>query len=104
MTRQAATGERIARAALGLFTVREYAGTSMEQVRREAGVSNGSLYHHFGSRADLAARLLVDGMARSQQVMLQVLGDASDAEQGVREVVHAQLGWVQEHAELARLL
>ncbi len=104
MRRQVATGERIAWAALRLFTVHGYAGTSMEQVRREAGVSNGSLYHHFGSRADLAARLLLEGMARSQQVVLQVLADASDAEQGVRNVVHAQLGWIQEHAELARLL
>ncbi len=62
------------------------------------------LYHHFPSRADLAARLLVDGMARSQQVVLSVLGGGRDAEQGVRDVVHAQLAWVQEHAELARLL
>ena len=43
-------------------------------------------------------------MARSQQVVLSVLGGGRDAEQGVRDVVHAQLAWVQEHAELARLL
>jgi len=104
MVRRVATVDRIAEAALRLFTVDGYSGASMEQVRRAAGVSNGSLYHHFPSRADLAARLLLDGMARSQQAVLGVLGGASDAEQGVREVVHAQLAWVQEHAELARLL
>jgi len=99
-----ATEDRIAEAALRLFTVQGYAGASMEQVRRAAWVSNGSLYHHFPSRADLAGRLLVDGMARSQQIVLSVLGGGSDAEQVVREVVHAQLGWVQEHVGLARLL
>jgi len=104
MMKRVATADRIAEAALRLFTVHGYAGASMEQVRREAGVSNGSLYHHFPSRADLAARLLVEGMGRSQQVVLNVLDDASDGEQGVRDVVHAQLGWVQEHAELAQLL
>jgi len=30
-----------------LFTLDGYAGSSMEQVRRAAGVSNGGLYHHF---------------------------------------------------------
>ncbi len=104
MVGRVATVDRIAEAALRLFTVDGYSGASMEQVRRAAGVSNGSLYHHFPSRADLAARLLVDGMARSQQVVLGVLGGAGDAEQGVRDVVHAQLAWVQQHAELARLL
>jgi len=104
MAERMATADRIAEAALRLFTVHGYAGAPMEQVRREAGVSNGSLYHHFPSRADLAARLLVDGMGRSQQVVLSVLDGVGDAEQGVRGVVRAQLVWVQEHAELARLL
>ncbi len=128
MVERMATADRIAQAGLRLYTVHGYAGASMEQVRREAGVSNGSLYHHFGSRADLAARLLVEGMARSQQVVLDVLtgsSDAepsvrgvvrsqqvvldvltgsSDAEPSVRGVVRAQLGWVEDHAELARLL
>jgi len=92
MVERVPTVDRIAEAALRLFTVQGYAGASMEQVRRAAGVSNGSLYQHFPSRADLAARLLVEGMGRSQQVVLGVLGGASDAEQGVRDVVHAQLG------------
>jgi len=104
MGQRAATAGRIAEAGLRLFTLHGYAGASMEQVRREAGVSNGSLYHHFGSRADLAARLLVEGMSRSQQVVLDVLAGADGAEQGVRDVVRAQLGWVEDHAELARLL
>lgn len=101
---QAATADRIADAALRLFTVHGFAGASMEQVRRAAGVSNGSLYHHFPSRADLAARLLVDGMGRSQQAVLEALANVGEAQQGVRAVVAAQLGWVEEHAEWARLL
>ncbi|MDN5852701.1 MAG: TetR/AcrR family transcriptional regulator [Actinomycetia bacterium] len=76
----------------------------MEQVRREAGVSNGSLYHHFGSRAELAGHLLVDGMAQSQRAVLQALGAASGAECGVRDVVRAGLVWIEEHTELARVL
>lgn len=104
MVEQTATADRIADAALRLFTVHGLGGTSMERVRRAAGVSNGSLYHHFPSRADLAAQLLVDGMGQSQQAVLDALVDASEAREGVRDVVAAQLGWVEEYAEWARLL
>ena len=98
------TSNRIVGAALPLFASRGWSGTSMEEVRRAAGVSNGSLYHHFGSRAGLAAALLVDGMAAAQQAARNALAQTESAEQGVRAVVHAQLTWVQESAELARLL
>lgn len=98
------TGERIVVAALPVFAARGWAGASMEEIRRAAGVSNGSLYHHFRSRAELAARLLVDGMTSAQQAVAEALAEAGSAEQGIREVVLAQLVWVEESAELARLL
>jgi len=90
--------------ALGLFATCGLAGTSMEQVRRDAGVSNGSLYHHFPSRSALAARLLVEGMNRSQQAVLDAVGSTDHAESAVRGVVTAQLGWVEAHTDWARLL
>src|SRR6478752_962941 len=99
-----ATADRIAEVALRLFTVHGYAGVAMDEVRRQAGVSNGSLYHHYGSRAELAACLLVDGMSQCQRTVMEALAHDVDAEQGVREVVRVHLTWVQEHAELARLV
>lgn len=99
-----ATADRIANAALRLFAVHGLAGASMEQIRRAAGVSNGSLYHHFPSRADLAARLVVTGMAQSQRAVQEALTNADDAQAGVRAVVAAQLGWVEEHPQWGRLL
>ena len=47
---------------------------------------------------------LVDGMAAAQRAARDALAQAGSAEQGVREVVPAQLAWVEESAELARLL
>lgn len=104
MGERVATADRIAAVALRLFTAHGYANVAMDEVRRHAGVSNGSLYHHYGSRAELAARLLVDGMVRCRHEIVDVLRDATDAEHGVREVVHGHLSWVHEHTELARLL
>ena len=97
-----ATAERIVTAALPLFVAHGYAGASLEQVRRDAGVSNGSLYHHFPRRADLAARLLNDGMRHCQDAILAVVAAGGPAEHVVRSVVTEQLSWVERHADVAR--
>ena len=104
MTSGLSTPERISETALRLFATHGLAGTSMEQVRHEAGVSNGSLYHHFPSPSALAARLLVEGMDRSQHAVLDAVASTDDAESAVRGVVTAQLGRVEAHTDWARLL
>src|SRR3954467_337717 len=96
------TPERIVTAALPLFVAHGYAGASLEQVRRDARVSNGSLYHHFPRRADLAAHLLNDGMRQCQDAVLDVVAGGGPAGQVVRAVVAEQLRWVERHADLAR--
>jgi AcrR family transcriptional regulator len=101
-TAPAPTVQRILAAALPLFLTHGYAGASLEQVRRDAGVSNGSLYHHFPRRADLAARLFNEGMRDCQQVVLRAVTADGPAEQVVRAVVTELLGWVEEHADVAR--
>jgi AcrR family transcriptional regulator len=101
-TAPAPTVQRILAAALPLFLTHGYAGASLEQVRRDAGVSNGSLYHHFPRRADLAARLFNEGMRDCQQVVLRAVSADGPAERVVRAVVTELLGWVEEHADVAR--
>jgi AcrR family transcriptional regulator len=65
-------------------------------------VSNGSLYHHFPRRADLAARLFNEGMRDCQQVILQAVTVDEPVERVVRGVVTELLCWVEEHADVAR--
>jgi AcrR family transcriptional regulator len=101
-TAPAPTVQRILAAALPLFVAHGYAGASLEQVRRDAGVSNGSLYHHFPRRADLAARLFTEGMRGCQQVILQAVTADEPAERVVRAVVTELLGWVEAHTDVAR--
>src|SRR3954447_8669562 len=96
------TADRVLAAALPLLVAHGYAGASLEQVRRDAGISNGSLYHHFPRRADLAARLLNDGMRQCQSAVLAVVQGDGAAADVVRTVVAEQLRWVEEHPDLAR--
>jgi AcrR family transcriptional regulator len=98
------TAQRIRDAALGLFTIHGYAGLSMQEVRRTAGVSNGSLYHFFPHKADLVAELRVEGMRDCQSVLLTALNGASDPRAGIEETVRTYLSWVENHRQLASLL
>ena len=45
----------------------------MEQIRKAAGVSNGSLYHLFPDKLTLAAHLFSAGMQECQTGLLETL-------------------------------
>jgi AcrR family transcriptional regulator len=80
------TRERLLRAAAGVFAERGYDGTRVADIAAAAGVSNGAMYAHFASKADLLVdalrthgrRLLADLFAadpdRSITEMLLVIG------------------------------
>jgi AcrR family transcriptional regulator len=54
------TRERLLRAGAAMFQARGFEGTRVADIAREAGVSNGALYSHFGSKAELLAEALRD--------------------------------------------
>jgi AcrR family transcriptional regulator len=82
----AETRERLLRAAADVFAERGYDGTRVADIAAAAGVSNGAMYAHFASKADLLVdalrthgrRLLADVFAadpdRSITEMLLVIG------------------------------
>ena len=53
-------------AALELFVTKGFLATTMDDVRRRSGASIGSIYHHFGSKEDLAAALYVEDCATTR--------------------------------------
>jgi AcrR family transcriptional regulator len=54
----AETRERLLRAAADVFAERGYDGTRVADIAAAAGVSNGALYAHFASKADLLVNAL----------------------------------------------
>lgn len=49
-----ATRDRLLHCAFQEIYEHGYAGTSLDRILRDSGVTKGALYHHFGSKADLA--------------------------------------------------
>lgn len=91
-------------AALDEIRERGWAATSMQRVRERAGVSNGSLFHHFPTRAHLEAAVLGQALADHQATMRDILMRSRTAHSGVRNVVRGHVDWIAANPNLAVLL
>jgi AcrR family transcriptional regulator len=70
---------------------------TLDEVRREAEVSVGALYHHFPDKAALAAAVYAQLMAEYQAGFVAMLREHDTAEGGIRGGVAYHLRWVSEH-------
>lgn len=68
-----------------------------------SGMSNGSIYHHFGSRAGVFAQLYADSYGRCVAAMLPALTDGP-AGTAVRDLTLRYLDWVAANPSRARFL
>jgi AcrR family transcriptional regulator len=100
----AARRRAILDAALAEFTAHGVAGASIAGIRRRAGASVGSIYHHFGDKDGIAGTLYLEGLSDYQLGLLAVLGEAGSTRAGIEAVVHHHVRWVVEHQDLARFL
>jgi len=105
-TTAAAPGQRarILDAALTCFSRAGIAGTTLDQIRSEAGVSVGGLYHHFGDKLDIAGELYLEGLEAYQLGLLDVLRQEPEARAGIRAGVEHHVGWRVRNREIAAFL
>lgn len=92
-------------AALSVFVGRGYAAATMQAVREEAGISNGSLFHFFPSKEALGAALYLEGILQYQSGLLEVLSaNEAEAHGGIEALVRYHFEWVENNTTLARFL
>jgi AcrR family transcriptional regulator len=91
-------------AALQCFSELGYERSTISVIRARAGVSIGSLYHHFSSKEQLFAALYLETIRDTQAYSLRALARTRSAEEGVRALVRSYLRWVQRHPEKAAFL
>jgi AcrR family transcriptional regulator len=77
---------------------------TLDEVRREAGVSVGALYHHFPDKPALAAAVYAQLIGEYQAGFVDMLREHDAAEGGIRGGVAYHLRWVAGHRGEARLL
>jgi AcrR family transcriptional regulator len=77
---------------------------TLDEVRREAKVSVGALYHHFPDKPALAAAVYAQVMSEYQAGFITMLRAHATAEGGVRGGVEHHLRWVATNRAEAALL
>jgi AcrR family transcriptional regulator len=90
----AETRERLLRAAADVFAERGYDGTRVADIAAAAGVSNGALYAHFPSKADL----LVDALRTHGRRLLADLF-AADPDRSITDLLLAIGRWLPRRRE-----
>jgi AcrR family transcriptional regulator len=92
------------RAALARFDEDGALGATLEDIRSEAGVSVGALYHHFPDKTGLAAALYAELIGEFQGGFLRELRAHASAEDGVKGGVSFYLRWASSNRAAAAFL
>jgi AcrR family transcriptional regulator len=103
-TPRGAARELILDAAQGRFAADGALAATLEEIREDAGVSTGALYHHFADKRALAGALYVRVLGRFQAEFAETLEDHDDAEDGIRGGVKRTIQWCLANRAEARLL
>lgn len=95
---------RLLQVARRRFAVDGAIGATLDEIRREADVSVGALYHHFPDKPALAAAVYAQVMGEYQTGFVAMLRHHATAEGGIRGGVDYHLRWVVAHRSEAALL
>lgn len=96
--------EKLLAAALRRFGEHGALAATLDEIRADAGVSVGALYHHFADKQSLAAALFAECLADYQQGFVAVLRAHPGAEDGIRAGVEFHLRWCEGNPARARFL
>src|SRR6266404_2263765 len=86
--------EDLLAAGLAVFDRVGFEGATVAAIRTKARASNGSFFHVFGSKKELAGALFLEVLRHYHAVILAALDPVPDAEQGIDRLIHAHLDWV----------
>lgn len=99
------TRQRVLAAAIRLLDGRSDTQVSIADLVSASGVSNGSIYHHFGSKEGVLEALLLNSATTLNDALLEVLRlNSEDAEECVLRTVETYLRWTEENRTEASLL
>jgi AcrR family transcriptional regulator len=91
-------------AGLAVFERDGFEGATVAAIRTRARASNGSFFHFFESKKELAGTLFLEVLQRYHAAILAAIETTSDAQQGIRRLIHAHLDWVVNNRREARYL
>ena len=98
-----ARGDLLA-AGLAVFDRDGFEGATVAAIRAQAQASNGSFFHFFGSKKELAGTLFLEVLQRYHAAMLAAIDTSLSAREGIGCLIGAHLDWVVNNRREARYL
>jgi AcrR family transcriptional regulator len=95
--------EQILDAALRVFSVKGFAGASIRDIAREAGITEGLIYHYFESKEQLEQGVWKERSWRAQLERILAEAAGKSLEQVLREMVRDFLGTLRENGPMVRM-
>jgi AcrR family transcriptional regulator len=91
-------------AGLAIFERDGFEGATVAAIRARARASNGSFFHFFASKKELAGTLFLETLQRYHAAVLAEVQPGLSAREGIDRLIRAHLAWVVEHRREARYL
>ena len=96
--------EDLLAAGLAVFDHDGFEGATVAAIRTRARASNGSFFHFFGSKKELAGTLFLDILQRYHASVVAALDPTLSAREGIARLIRAHLDWVVNNRREARFL
>jgi AcrR family transcriptional regulator len=96
--------EDLLTAGLTVFDRDGFEGATVAAIRKLARASNGSFFHFFGSKKELAGTLLLEILRRYHACLVTALDPQMNAREGIARLIRAHLDWVVNNRREARFL
>jgi AcrR family transcriptional regulator len=91
-------------AGLTVFERDGFEGATVAAIRNLARLSNGSFFHFFGSKKELAGTLFLEILQRYHASIVAALDPRAGAGEGISRLIRAHLDWVVTNRREARFL
>jgi len=96
--------EDLLAAGLAVFDRDGFEGATVAAIRTRARASNGSFFHFFGSKKELAGTLFLEVLGRYHAAVLAAIEAPCGAPEGIGRLIRAHLDWVVNNRREARYL
>jgi TetR/AcrR family transcriptional regulator, acrAB operon repressor len=100
----AITRDSVLRAALAVFSRQGYSAATLEDVAREAGVTRGAIYWHFGSKVELYRALLNQYASSSGAIVQAAAAEGGTFVEILRRVFIRLLEAVEDNPDLRAVM
>ena len=95
---------KIAEAAIKLFSELGYHRTSMDDIAKEANVAKGTLYYHFSGKGELFERIVTDGIQMLMDKIKEVLRENEAPDWQIQKIVSKHIELFLHYGELVHII